>query len=59
MTVRLLWLSGQYWSGEHYIIDAILGALYAFAVEYGCRAWERRSARRGAFIGVDESFKTL
>jgi hypothetical protein len=29
--------------GEHYIFDAILGALYALAVEYGCRAWERRS----------------
>jgi hypothetical protein len=45
--------------GEHYIFDAILGAIYALAVEYGCRAWERGSARRRANIGVDDSFKGL
>ena len=30
-------------------MEAILGAIYAVAVEYGCRAWERRSlsSRRG------------
>jgi hypothetical protein len=28
--------------GEHYIFDAILGAGYAVAVEYGCRTWEQR-----------------
>ena len=27
--------------GEHYIFDAILGAGYAVAVEFGCRTWER------------------
>jgi hypothetical protein len=27
--------------GEHYIFDAVLGAGYAVAVEFGCRAWER------------------
>lgn len=29
--------------GEHYIFDAILGAIYAIAVEFGCRVWESRN----------------
>jgi hypothetical protein len=31
------------YGGEHYFFDAILGALYAFAVEFGCRMWERKN----------------
>ena len=34
------------YGGEHYIIDALLGFLYAVAVEIGCRMWERRPRRR-------------
>ena len=30
------------YSGEHYVIDALLGWGYAIAVEAGVRAWERR-----------------
>jgi hypothetical protein len=45
--------------GEHYIFDAILGAIYAIAVEFGCRAWERRVVKRRASLPTDESFKTL
>ena len=45
--------------GEHYIFDAILGAIYAIAVEYGCRAWERHLAKRRADLPTEESFKTL
>ena len=33
------------YGGEHYIFDALLGALYAVAVEWGCRIWERRRSR--------------
>jgi PAP2 superfamily len=45
--------------GEHYIFDAILGAVYALAIEYGCRAWEHRTDKRKASLGVDGSFKGL
>lgn len=31
--------------GEHYFFDALLGALYAVAVEFGCRMWEKRKPR--------------
>ena len=31
------------YGGEHYLFDAILGAIYAISVELGCRALERRS----------------
>lgn len=31
------------YGGEHYIFDALLGALYATAVEVGCRLWERKN----------------
>ena len=33
------------YGGEHYIFDALLGALYAVAVEFGCRYWERRNSK--------------
>ena len=29
------------YGGEHYVFDAFLGAIYAIAVEMGCRIWER------------------
>lgn len=31
--------------GEHYLFDAVLGAVYAVIVEIGCRLWERRKLR--------------
>jgi|LakMenEpi03Aug12_release.lakeMendotaPanAssembly.Ray.scaffolds.fasta_scaffold65564_4 hypothetical protein len=30
------------YGGEHYILDALLGGIYALAVEYSCRLWEKR-----------------
>lgn len=30
------------YGGEHYVFDALLGALYALGIEYVCRLWERR-----------------
>ena len=30
--------------GEHYVFDALLGAIYAAVVEFGCRIWERRKS---------------
>jgi membrane-associated phospholipid phosphatase len=41
------------YGGEHYVIDALLGAAYAVAVEAGWRWWERRGAGasgRGAVL---------
>ena len=31
--------------GEHYAFDALLGAIYAVAVEFGCRMWESRKQK--------------
>ncbi|WP_244929834.1 phosphatase PAP2 family protein [Nocardioides sp. W7] len=33
------------YSGEHYVVDAIAGALVALAVLVGCQLWENRRAR--------------
>jgi hypothetical protein len=38
--------------GEHYLFDALLGAIYAIAVEFGCRQWESRSQKMEV---IDES----
>lgn len=35
------------YGGEHYFFDALLGSLYACAVEFGCRVWERRHRQNG------------
>ena len=32
------------YGGEHYIFDAFLGGVYAFAVHYVCRLWEKHRA---------------
>ena len=36
------------YTGEHYVLDCIAGALYALAAHFGIRWWERRRAARGA-----------
>jgi membrane-associated phospholipid phosphatase len=30
------------YGGEHYVVDALIGWAYAFAVHFGCLAWEGR-----------------
>lgn len=34
------------YGGEHYVVDALLGWLYAVVVEWGCRLWERAAGRK-------------
>ncbi len=34
------------YGGEHYIFDTMLGALYALAVEWGCRVYEKRNNKQ-------------
>ncbi len=35
------------YTGEHYVLDCVAGAIYALAVHFGVRWWERRRAARG------------
>ncbi|MEI5672035.1 MULTISPECIES: phosphatase PAP2 family protein [unclassified Nocardioides] len=43
------------YSGEHYVIDAIAGALVALLVLVGCQVWENRRAARGTSTATSTS----
>lgn len=35
---------------EHYVIDVVMGVVYAFLIDMGCRAWERRHPYRPTIL---------
>ncbi len=41
------------YGGEHYIFDAVLGAVYAVIVEAGCRLWERRKRTKDIAVETE------